>query len=209
MEQVQYTTGTTGPDAPVESEESEVQADAPEEGQATEQASKDDSTEETPFSLETFSNEFQETGALSEDSFAKLESAGIPRAYVEQYIAGLKAAQEASSKSLYDSVGGEKAYNSMIEWASANYSGEEIDAYNKAIQQDAATQKFALESLKARYNAAMGVSNEPKMVRSSKATSAGGFRSTAEMVKAMSDPRYKTDPAYRSDVEAKVRNASF
>ena len=146
MEQVQYTTGTTGPDAPVESEESEIQEEsaAPEGEQATEQTSKDDSTEETPFSLEAFSNEFQETGALSDDSFAKLESAGIPRAYVEQYIAGLQAVQEASSKSLYDSVGGEKSYNSMIEWASANYSEAEIDAYNKAIQQDPSTQKFAL-----------------------------------------------------------------
>jgi len=30
------------------------------------------------------------------------------------------------------------------------------------------------------------------------------FRSVAEVVQAMSDPRYKTDQAYRSDVERKI-----
>lgn len=214
MEQIQYTTGIAGPNSPTDVEESEVQSQ-PEESQAsetdqpTEEVSKDDSTEDAQFSLEEFSNEFEKTGKLSDDSFSKLEKAGIPRSYVEQYIAGLQAAQEAASKSMYDTVGGEKAYNSMIEWASGNYSEAEIDAYNKAIQQDTATQKFALESLMSRYNAAMGVSNEPKMVRAQKTAVAAGFRSTAEMVKAMSDPRYKTDPAYRADVETKVRNASF
>jgi hypothetical protein len=31
-----------------------------------------------------------------------------------------------------------------------------------------------------------------------------GYRSTAELTTAMSDPRYAKDPAYRKDVEAKL-----
>jgi hypothetical protein len=31
-----------------------------------------------------------------------------------------------------------------------------------------------------------------------------GFRSQAELVRAMSDPRYDSDPAYRADVAAKL-----
>jgi hypothetical protein len=33
---------------------------------------------------------------------------------------------------------------------------------------------------------------------------AQGFRSQAELVRAMSDPRYDNDPAYRADVAAKL-----
>ena len=35
-------------------------------------------------------------------------------------------------------------------------------------------------------------------------TSDGGFRSQAELVAAMGDPRYDTDPAYRAEVVAKL-----
>ena len=36
-----------------------------------------------------------------------------------------------------------------------------------------------------------------------------GFRSQAELVEAMSDPRYETDPAYRADVIALLENSDI
>ena len=35
------------------------------------------------------------------------------------------------------------------------------------------------------------------------------FRSQAELVAAMDDPRYEKDPAYRQDVERKLENSNI
>jgi hypothetical protein len=39
-------------------------------------------------------------------------------------------------------------------------------------------------------------------------TAPGGFESVAQVVAAMSDPRYKIDPAYRAQVERKIANST-
>lgn len=213
MEQVQYTDGVTGPNAPADNDgdpgDEHVETPPPAPETEEEPEISDDSTEESEgLNLDRYGSELQEKGTLSEDSFAELEKAGIPKSYVEQYIAGLEAVQNQAAQSMYATVGGEEAYDNMINWASENYSEAEIDAYNAAINQSPEAQKFALESLKARYSAANG-GTEPNFVKGSSKKTSAGFRSTAEMVKAMSDPRYKNDPAYRADVENRVKNASF
>lgn len=217
-ERIQYNDGVTGPDAPDSGDPGDEHTETtPTEQPQTETpqeeapAPADDSTETTEpdssgLDFDRFTAEVAENGTLTDDSFAELEKAGIPRSFAEQYIAGTKAIQDQHSQKMYESVGGEEAYNEMIEWASENFSEDEIDAYNKAITTDGASQKFALNGLKARYEAANG---RPSLVRGASKKTSSGFRSTAEMVKAMSDPRYKNDPAYRADVENRVKNASF
>lgn len=218
-EQIQYTDGVTGPTAPDSGDPGDEHVETPaqepaeqaaeQKEEAPETETSDDSTEEKPSSgldFSKYSSEIMENGSLSDDTYKELESAGIPREIVDQYISGTKAMQDQQTKAMYDSVGGEESYNEMIEWASENFSEDEIDAYNKAITTDGASQKFALNGLKARYEAANG---RPSLVRGASKKTSSGFRSTAEMVKAMSDPRYKTDPAYRADVENRVKNASF
>lgn len=213
-EQIQYTDGVTGPNAPdggdPGDEHSEPAAEETAEETAEEAPQSEneaDSTEpSSPLDFNRYSSEIAENGSLSDETISELEKAGIPRDIVEQYVSGTKALQDQATKQMYDSVGGEDSYNQMIEWASENFSEDEIDAYNKAITTDGASQKFALNGLKARYEAANG---QPNLVRGATKKTVSGFRSTAEMVKAMSDPRYKNDPAYRADVENKVKNASF
>jgi hypothetical protein len=57
--------------------------------------------------------------------------------------------------------------------------------------------------LKSEYNNANGV--EGKMVTGKAAPNKGDvFRSQAELVRAMNDPRYDNDPAYRQDVIEKL-----
>lgn len=209
-EQIQYTDGVTGPNAPdggdPGDEHSEPAAEEIAE-EAPQSENEADSTEpSSPLDFNRYGSEIMENGSLSDEAYKELESAGIPREIVEQYISGTKAIQDQQAKLMYDTVGGEESYNEMIEWASDNFSEDEIDAYNKAITTDGASQKFALNGLKARYDAANG---QPNLVRGATKKTVSGFRSTAEMVKAMSDPRYKNDPAYRADVENKVKNASF
>jgi hypothetical protein len=67
---------------------------------------------------------------------------------------------------------------------------------------------FAVEALFSRYQDAVGVDGQlltGKAASSTKDT----FRSQAEVVRAMSDPRYDTDPAYRQDVFAKLERSNL
>ena len=107
-------------------------------------------------------------------------------------------------QSIRDSVGGDEAYGQMIQWAGQNLSPEEIDQFNVvANSNNAAALGFAVEALSNRWKSVEGY--EAPLVTGRKAASKSKvFRSQAELGRAISDPRYSTDPAYRQDVEEKL-----
>ena len=109
---------------------------------------------------------------------------------------------------LQKSVGGEKQYNTMLQWASNNFDETEISRYDKVMESgDPDAAYFAVQALAAKYNDGVGV--EGKMLTGKPAKSGGDeFRSQAEVVRAMSDPRYEKDPAYRQDVYDKLERSN-
>ena len=109
---------------------------------------------------------------------------------------------------LQKSVGGEKQYNTMLQWASNNFDEAEISRYDKVMESgDPDAAYFAVQALAAKYNDGVGV--EGKMLTGKPAKSGGDeFRSQAEVVRAMSDPRYEKDPAYRQDVYDKLERSN-
>lgn len=147
---------------------------------------------------------FAEKGELTDDDYAALEAEGIGRATVDAYIAG----QQAATVVAHAAAGGADEYAKMIEWAGENLSAAEIDAYN-AASQTGATQEFAdaVAGLRAKFAAKS--SSEPALHAGANGAAPVGdhFRSMGEMTAAMRDPRYKTDSAYRADVERKIANA--
>jgi hypothetical protein len=158
--------------------------------------------------LSKFSQEFFSKGNLSEDSYKELSKMGYPRQVVDQFIAGQKAVASAEEQQVFSSVGGQDSYQQMIQWAGQNLSKEETEAYNEAVESGNLNQvMFAVKGLHARYSAS-GVNSEPKLMKTGGKTTPGSFNSTAEVVAAMSDPRYKTDSAYRSEVERKLANSN-
>jgi len=110
---------------------------------------------------------------------------------------------------LQKSVGGEKQYNTMLEWASKNFDEAEISRYDKVMDSgDPDAAYFAVQALAAKYNDGVGV--EGKMLTGKPAKDkADSFRSQAEVVRAMSDPRYETDPAYRQDIYDKLERSNL
>ena len=110
---------------------------------------------------------------------------------------------------LQKSVGGEKEYNTMLEWASKNFDEAEISRYDKVMDSgDPDAAYFAVQALAAKYNDGVGV--EGKMLTGKPAKDKGdSFRSQAEVVRAMSDPRYETDPAYRQDIYDKLERSNL
>jgi len=114
---------------------------------------------------------------------------------------------EAQANELFKMVGGEKAYQSMINWAGQNLSQEEIGMYDNVMASgnpDAIF--FAVQALSSKYSDSVGSDGELLTGRGTK-NEDSSFRSQAELVQAMSDPRYDRDPAYRRDVLDKLANS--
>jgi uncharacterized protein YrzB (UPF0473 family) len=108
---------------------------------------------------------------------------------------------------LMEQVGGEKAYKSMLEWAGQNFSKEEVTMYDKVMESgnpDAIF--FAVQALQARYNDNVGSDGQLLTGRGAENTD-DSFKSQAELVAAMSDPRYDRDPAYRQDLMRRLENS--
>ena len=110
---------------------------------------------------------------------------------------------------LQKSVGGEKQYNTMLQWASKNFDEAEISRYDKVMESgDPDAAYFAVQALAAKYNDGVGV--EGKMLTGKPSKAEGdNFRSQAEVVRAMSDPRYESDPAYRQDIYDKLERSNL
>ena len=98
---------------------------------------------------------------------------------------------------IQNAVGGEEAYSQMINWAKDNFTPQEIQAYDNALEiGDLNNINLALQALYFRYTDSVGV--EGDMIQGKAAKSEGSkFESQAQVVKAMQDDRYEKDPAYR------------
>ena len=111
---------------------------------------------------------------------------------------------EETATQLKGMVGGDQEYTNLLGWAKENFTDQEIDMYD-AIMDSGNTEAafFAVQALALRYQDSMGTEGE--LIQGRAATdSADGFRSQAELVNAMNDPRYERDAAYRNDIMRKL-----
>ncbi len=114
---------------------------------------------------------------------------------------------EAQAQELFKMVGGEKAYQSMINWAGQNLSQSEIQMYDSVMGKgDPNAIFFAVQALAAKYGDATGSEGQMLSGKSAKSED-NSFQSQQELVQAMSDPRYDNDPAYRRSVLNKLANS--
>ena len=67
--------------------------------------------------------------------------------------------------------------------------------------------RFAVESLSNRQRAQEGY-EAPLVTGKAPSSKAKVFRSHAELSRAIADPRYQNDPAYRSDIEARLARST-
>ena len=160
------------------------------------------------------SAEFAENGELSAetlDVFTQMSSTELVDAYIRMQSQIEPQEAEASSVELSSSqvseiqnaVGGEAAYQQLVNWASENFSEGEISAFDSAIESgNMGAIGLALQALYYRYTDSVGY--EGDMIQGKAAAPMDGFRSQAEVVRAMSDPRYETDAAYRQDIFDKL-----
>ena len=110
---------------------------------------------------------------------------------------------------IQESVGGDTEYQNMIQWAGQNLSEQEVSMYDAVMDRgDPLAMFFAAQALNARYQDAVGYDGE-MLTGSAPRNTGDAFRSQAELVAAMSDPRYDKDPAYRADVADKLERSNI
>lgn len=197
----QKDTTTQEEGAESEAESHEDEAESPEE----------DSISDTAKFIQEASEEyFSNSNQLKPETVQKLKempSEQLIDAYLElQKNASVQRQEltDADAQSILASVGGEAAYNETLVWAADNLKPEEVAAFDNVINsgnKDAIF--FAVQALNQRYQDAVGFEGKQVSGKSVKNT-VKGFRSQAELARAISDPRYRVDPAYRLDVEAKL-----
>ena len=108
--------------------------------------------------------------------------------------------------SIKNSVGGENEYSKIVQWAGDNLDSTAISAFDQLVSTgNVPAIKLAIAGLKSQYENTNGY--EGRMLTGKAAKAGDNFRSQAELVQAMGDPRYENDPAYRQDVIDKLERS--
>ena len=202
-----------------QTEEEEVDYESSDEGYEEEEGSDEEVSEYAPaVNLITEASEeyYANDGQLSEEtieSFSQMSSQDLVNAYLEIQANNPQAPtqgvelSEAQVNSVQNACGGEANYNRVVDWAASNLTDEAINAFDSVVDSgNPMAISIAFKGLQNEYNEANGYKG--RMLQGRAASSAGEtFRSQAELVAAMGDPRYDTDEAYRDDVVRKL-NAS-
>ena len=105
---------------------------------------------------------------------------------------------------ILESIGGQETFNAVQAWAKENLDQAELDAYNREVNSgDYYRARNALQSLSYAYQENDG--SETQLLGGKiSANATDVFRSTAEIMQAMNDPRYLKDSAYTNDVQEKL-----
>ena len=147
------------------------------------------------------------------EELSKLDSVDIAdmhlryRQQVEQNIP--QPINEQQATELKNVAGGEQQYGEMLQWAKDNLNPQEVQMFDTVIERgDPLAAFFAVRSLAYRYQDSLG--RDGTMVTGTAPRGDGSqFTSQAEVVEAMSDPRYDRDPAFRQKIMKKLERSDI
>jgi len=183
-------------------------------GEDEEVREQEDSSEEVSPAAELITNASQmyaETGELTPEvmeQFNSMSSADLVSAYMEMQgdlpTAPNPDLTDAEVNQIKNYAGGEEGYTQLMQWSGENLDQADVDAFDQLVDSgNARLIKLAVAGLKAEMEKSVGFEGEMATGRAPR-QQADVFRSQAEVVQAMSDPRYDRDPAYRQDVFEKL-----
>lgn len=186
---------------------------------ATEETATDKAAEEAAAAagvdIASYEAKFAEKGSLEDSDYAALETKGFSREDVDDFIAYRTSKGEKAQAEYLEVVGGAEQLEAMQTWAAQNYTPEQVEDFNDAVNSGKKARiQTALKALKADYAAANPAPKpRPKPINgggASEASANGGtFKSMAELMAAQKDPRYYSDAAYRDEVVAKLARSNI
>ena len=197
-----------------ELEDSEETGDTESSDRETDTEEEEEAEEVSPAAelINSASEEFEKSGELTPETmnkFTEMSSKDLVEAYMQLQKDSPVAEpdgdiSDAQVNQVKNFAGGEQAYSNIVNWASENLDQQSIEAFDNIVNNGSVEAiKLAVSGLKSQYESANGYEGT---MYSGKApnNSRDVFRSQAELVRAMSDPRYENDPAYRQDIINKL-----
>ena len=202
-------------------ETEETDYEKTDEGYAEEEGSDEEVSPNAPaVSLITDASDeyYANNGELSEETIAKfseMSSQDLVNAYLQIQANNPQAPQqtyelsESEVNTVQNAAGGEANYNRVVDWAAENLTDAAINAFDSVVDSgNTMAIQIAFAGLQAEYNEANGY--EGRMLQGKAPNRSGNaYRSQAELVAAMGDPRYDTDPAYRADVVERLEQSDI
>ncbi len=165
-----------------------------------------------PFKI---SKHFHENnGTITNEMYDELMSTGLTKAVIDTYLNG-RADEQGYTQQVdpYNDIvaiaGGEAQYREMLEYV-GTLPSDQIDAFNTIV--DAKTPNVpkiavTVQNMFNQYKQAMGIEPQLMSGKASNTPSIKTFRSNAEVVAAMRDPRYKKDIAYQHEVQRRLNES--
>ena len=149
------------------------------------------------------------------EKFGSMSSQELVEAYIQhrannpQEAAPVADLSDSQVNYIKNQAGGEESYNTLVSWAGENLPDQYVAAFDNIVESgnvEAIT--IAVAGLRSQYEQVNGY--EGKMLSGKGAPQqVDAFRSQAEVVQAMADPRYDNDPAYRNDVFEKLSRSNI
>ena len=184
-------------------------------GEDKEESAEEEEQEDTDETVESLFDrlwEQSQNDEFNEDTLKELsesDPADLAKMYLEyRNNTSNTSLSNEEAEALKGSVGGEEQYSQLMQWANENMNDQEIDMFDSVIDSgDVNAAYFAIQALSYKYGDSVGV--EGKLVQGKAPTeTTRGYKSQAEVVAAMQDPRYDRDPAYRQEVMAKLERSN-
>ena len=163
----------------------------------------------------------ENNGTLTDEMYTDLNNAGFNKTMVDSYLegvrnqVGMEQAQVNEAPVLSDTevaevhsiAGGKQGYEQLMAWASDNISDADAKNFDEVVETgNKAAVTFAVKALFGQYEDAVG--RDSNLV-TGKAAPADVYKSMAQVVSDMNDPRYDRDEAYRDDVQAKLQRSNL
>ena len=146
---------------------------------------------------------------LSDEESKWLESKGIPASALDGAVVAKRSDAASANEELVSVIGGPSEYQEVAKWAKANVPEETLAQFNQLAADpvgNKAALQLALVGLKAQKDA---YTSTPTFGGGAGTSPNAGFKSQEEVNAAIRDPKYKTDPAYRDQVTAKIKASNF
>ena len=164
----------------------------------------------------------ENNGTLTDEMYADLSKAGFNKTMVDSYLegvrqqVGMETAQAESAPMLTDAevaevhaiAGGKQGYEQLMAWAGENVSDADAKNFDEVVETgNKAAVTFAVKALFGQYEDAMG--RDSTLIQGKKSAPSDVYRSMAQVVSDMNDPRYDRDEAFRDDVQEKLARSNL
>lgn len=171
-----------------------------------------DAETDTAFSWEEFNSHLTNGGEVSDEWVEKAKANNIPKAVLDNLANGVTAQKRAVAAETYQIMGGEQQYADAVQWARRNLSASEKADLKAALSSTGwrTALRWLKQEMSTRQSAQVSKKKTPRVdtqIPHQNDSALEPFNSQDEVAAAMRDPKYRTDPQYRHEVQK--RNALF